>query len=210
MDKYTYHIDDTFNLYRIIDGIEDLLDYRGITYRKNEEIDHTTIQLIAKRAIFSYTVLIELRVCNDELILTVKRGLRNKLDILLFGNDFEDTINEIRQYIQEIVNKEVIIDMNMRRRVIAATPIISLIIFLCMGYIFHMWAYGALAFLLIPIVPLALGEINLDAIYPLIVLAIYVGLGLGFGWWHPGWIVFLTIPVYYILCPSGRRWMRKQ
>ncbi len=210
MDRYTYHIDDTFSLKRISEGIEDLLEFRGIAYRTSEiDNNHTCIQLIARRAVFTYTVTLDFRVCNDELVLTIKRGLRNKLDILIFGNDFENVINEIRQYIQEIVNKEVYIDMNMRRRIIAATPIISLIIFLCMGYIFHMWAYGALAFLLIPIVPLALGEINLDAIYPIIVLAVYVGLGLGFGWWHPAWIIFLTIPVYYILCPSGRRWIRK-
>lgn len=210
MDRYTYHIDDTFSLYRITEGVSDLLEYRGITYRKTEvDNDFVTIQLITRRKIFTYTVSLEFKVTNNELVLTIKRGTKNPLEVLIFGSDFEDVIKEIRQYIEEVVNKEVLVDMNMRRRIIAATPIISLIIFLCMGFIFNMWAYGALAFLLIPIVPLVLGEINLDAIFPIIVLGIYVGLGLGFGWWHPAWIIFLTIPVYYILCPTGRRWIRK-
>ncbi|MCR5232012.1 MAG: hypothetical protein K6B64_05125, partial [Acholeplasmatales bacterium] len=129
-----------------------------------------------------------------------------KIHVLLFGqNEYTGICDEINDYVNKVLEKEVYINMNYRRRIIAATPIISLIIFLCMGYIFNMWAYGCLAFLLIPLMPIMLGEVSLDILYPIIVLVVYISLGFAFGIWHPAWIMFLTIPVYYILFPAKYR-----
>jgi hypothetical protein len=91
--------------------------------------------------------------------------------------------------------------MTIKQRIICATPIICLIIFLSMGFIWKMWGWGSLAFLLIPLMPIFLGEINPEYIFPFVISGIYIGLGFGLNLWHPAWIIFLTIPVYYFLFP---------
>ena len=100
--------------------------------------------------------------------------------------------------------------MNMKERILCATPLISLIIFLCMGFIGNMWAWGCLAFLLVPLMPIILGELNPEYIFPIVVAGVYVGIGFGFNWWHPGWIIFLLIPVYYILFPAKKSPIKKK
>ncbi|VEU82612.1 hypothetical protein [Acholeplasma hippikon] len=93
---------------------------------------------------------------------------------------------------------------NFQKRLIAATPIISLIIFLTLGFVFDKWGVGALAFLLVPAMPVLLGMKSVKITYGLFVAVIYLILGFGFELWHPGWIIFLTIPVYEILVPSKK------
>ena len=86
-----------------------------------------------------------------------------------------------------------------KNRIICATPLISLTIFLLVGYTTHVWNPTWVVFLLIPIVPIVLSESFVYSIYPILLTATYLVLGFAFSWWHPGWVLFLTIPIYYIL-----------
>lgn len=93
----------------------------------------------------------------------------------------------------------------MRRRIVAATPLICLIIYLCCGFIGGIWHPTWLVFLMIPIIPFLLGVKKLQHVYPLICVIAYIIIGIVWECWHPGWIIFLTIPVYYILFPTYLR-----
>lgn len=93
----------------------------------------------------------------------------------------------------------------MRKKIVKATPMISLIIFLLLGFCFGLWHPGWLVFLLIPFMPILLGFKKLSNIYPTIAVVIYLVLGFGFHAWHPGWIIFLTIPVVEIFCSKENK-----
>ena len=89
--------------------------------------------------------------------------------------------------------------MSLRARIIEATPLMCLIAYLFIGFVFHVWHPTWAIFFLIPIVPIILSENLAKTIYPIICIILYLIMGLTWGWWHPGWLIFLTIPVYYIL-----------
>lgn len=91
--------------------------------------------------------------------------------------------------------------MNIKKKIVAITPFISLIAFILLSY-FGYAHPGWVVFLLIPVVPFLVGIERIKFSYPLIIAVIYVVFGLvtKFTWrWHPGWVIFLTIPIYYIL-----------
>ena len=218
MKKYTYKVDSDFELNRLEEGITNILRNKNLEYTKNYvESDFISFSInVNSKSIFksSYCLRLVIKLHKDELELDfIDESTSSRFERItnqLFGTrDINSLINEINNYVKKVLEKEFIFDMNMRRRMIAATPIISLIIFLVMGYVFNMWTYGCFAFLLIPAMPILLGEVDLDVLYPLLVCCGYFALGFGFGWWHPGWIVFLTIPVYYILFPAKYRRMFK-
>lgn len=93
--------------------------------------------------------------------------------------------------------------MNLKTKIIAATPMICLIVFLLLGFCFGLWHPGWLVFLLIPIVSVFLGTEKIIVTYPMVCAFIYLLLGVLFGLWHPGWIIFLTIPVVSIFTTKG-------
>ncbi|MFY9421684.1 MAG: hypothetical protein WAP91_01585 [Bacilli bacterium] len=90
-----------------------------------------------------------------------------------------------------------------RRRLIAATPLICLFIYLVIGFSTDIWDKSVLIFLLIPIMPTLLGVKTIKVTFSLIVLVIYLVMGIVWDLWHPGWVIFLLIPIYHIL--FGRR-----
>jgi hypothetical protein len=87
-----------------------------------------------------------------------------------------------------------------QRRVVVATPLIALMIFFVLGFVYRFWDYAWLAFLLILIVPFLVGLKPIRITFPLVILVAYIIIGL-FGYWHPGWIIFLLIPIQNILFP---------
>ncbi len=89
-----------------------------------------------------------------------------------------------------------------KQRISYATPIICLIIYLTIGYIFDIWSPTWVVFFAIPIVPLMLDSDDLRIFYPIMIFAAYLAIGFSIGAWHPAWILFLTIPVFYILVPK--------
>ena len=91
--------------------------------------------------------------------------------------------------------------MNIKKKIVAITPFISLIAFILLSY-FGYAHPGWVVFLLIPLAPFLVGMERIRFSYPLIIAVIYIVFGIvtKFTWrWHPGWIIFLTIPIYYIL-----------
>lgn len=93
--------------------------------------------------------------------------------------------------------------MRIKTKIIASTPIICLIIFLLLGFVWRLWHPGWLVFFFIPIVPVILGKKKIKNIYPIICAVLYLLMGFFLDWWHPGWIIFLTIPVVSIFT-SGK------
>ncbi len=91
---------------------------------------------------------------------------------------------------------------SLKKRIVAATPMICLIIYLSLGYCIdgvNMWLHGLPVFLLIPIMPVILSENIYKLMYPLFCIIIYICIGASANIWHPTWIIFLTIPVFYII-----------
>ena len=86
----------------------------------------------------------------------------------------------------------------MRKRILAATPMMSLFMFLLSGLYFKNWVLGLTFFLLVPISAILLTgtfKRRINEVMPLMCLTIFLILGLGFKLWNPGWVVFLLIPL---------------
>lgn len=93
--------------------------------------------------------------------------------------------------------------MGIRGKIIAATPMITIIIYLLLGFCANAWHPGWIVFLAIPVVPMILGRLTLTGLYPILVVIAYLVMGFVWKIWHPGWIIFLTIPVVEIFLPKG-------
>jgi len=87
----------------------------------------------------------------------------------------------------------------------ASFPIfmISIIVFLSIGIVYHIWHPTWLIFLLVPLsrgIKTAWQRKNWSLLpYPIMVTTLYLILGFSYNIWHPAWILFLTIPLYYSL-----------
>lgn len=90
----------------------------------------------------------------------------------------------------------------MKKRIIAATPLISVMLFLFFGLYDDNWSLGATFFLLIPMSWVLLSSKpwnRLSDIMPLVALAVFLWIGFGFKVWHPTWLVFLAIPLVNLI-----------
>ncbi len=93
----------------------------------------------------------------------------------------------------------------MKRRIREAMPMISVLLFLSMGFIFEEWLFGLLFFLLIPLSEFLLSDdilISIRNLFPLLVVAVFLVLTIRYDYAHPGWLVFLLIPIFYTLFPD--------
>lgn len=88
-------------------------------------------------------------------------------------------------------------------RIISATPLICMLIYLFIGFELQLWHPGWVIFLAVPVVPIILKPKGFKAAFPMFIALVYVLLGLFIDWWHPGWIIFLSIPIFYILFPDN-------
>ena len=98
--------------------------------------------------------------------------------------------------------------MSLKRKIIAATPMISLIAFLLLGFCADAWHPGWIVFFAIPIVPMLLRIDSFNGLYPLLTVIAYLVMGFVWDLWHPGWIIFLTIPVVQIFLPKMKRYKK--
>ncbi|MDE5547264.1 MAG: hypothetical protein K2M08_02180 [Anaeroplasmataceae bacterium] len=94
--------------------------------------------------------------------------------------------------------------MTLRAKIIAATPMITIIIYLLLGFYLDAWHPGWIVFFAIPIVPMMLGKVTIMGLYPVLVVIAYLLMGIIGDLWHPGWIIFLTIPVVEIFLPKNK------
>ena len=89
--------------------------------------------------------------------------------------------------------------MSFRFRLLEATPMICLIIYLTIGFTLNIWHPTWIIFSLIFIMPILVYSRFRSIIYILFLISIYILLGTIFSIWHPLWIIFLTIPIYLTL-----------
>lgn len=90
----------------------------------------------------------------------------------------------------------------MKRRIIAAVPLISVLLFLFFGLYYNNWGLGASFFFLIPISWIFFSAKPWRRLYesmPLIALAIFLWIGFGFKIWNPTWLVFLAVPLVNLI-----------
>lgn len=228
-DEYKFHIEEDFSNHLLAKGIEKILIENEMSTNIEEAYDNKIIitatnmngrgeKFFHKVSGTAFSLSILLQVEEDSLRVMFAdqswedKGLAFAIGICIPILAFSAGYGTIRQaviekdiinYIKDVVQDEEVklSNMSIKQRILCATPIISLMIFLSMGFIWNMWAWGSLAFLLIPLMPVILGEINPEYIFPFVVCGVYIGLGLGLNLWHPTWIMFLLIPVYYILFP---------
>jgi hypothetical protein len=86
----------------------------------------------------------------------------------------------------------------MRKRLLAAMPLIATMLFLIAGLYLENWRLGWSFFLLIPLSWILLSKNifkRVNDLIPLLALIVFLWLGFGFDLWHPGWAVFLLIPL---------------
>ncbi len=99
----------------------------------------------------------------------------------------------------------------MKQRIIAAMPLISLLLFLASGFVLENWLLGVTFFFLIPLSTLLLAEKPLRRLaqsMPLVSLLLFLWLAWGFDLAHPGWVVFFLIPLSDLLF-NGRLNLRR-
>lgn len=90
-------------------------------------------------------------------------------------------------------------------RLISATPILCVMIYLFIGFEWQLWHPGWVIFLAIPVMPMILKPRGFRAAFPIFILIVYLVLGFVNHWWHPGWVIFLSIPVFYIFFPEKKQ-----
>lgn len=93
-------------------------------------------------------------------------------------------------------------EKNIKTKVVAVMPFISLMIFFFLGFYQDMWHPGWLVFLSIPISAILFQtrlKEGIIALMPFLSVIAFLVLGWGFNLWHPGWLVFLMIPIAAIL-----------
>ena len=80
-------------------------------------------------------------------------------------------------------------------------PVLVVIAYLAIGFLFDIWHPTWLIFLTIPVyytmITVSKSQNWYAFPYPILVFTSYLCLGIFFGLWHPTWLIFLTIPVYY-------------
>ncbi|HRF70104.1 MAG: hypothetical protein K2P14_09025 [Anaeroplasmataceae bacterium] len=94
--------------------------------------------------------------------------------------------------------------MKFKSKIIAATPMLTIIVYLLLGFCADAWHPGWIVFFAIPIVPMILSINTLWGLYPLLTVIAYMIMGFVGELWHPGWIIFLTIPVVEIFIPKSK------
>lgn len=92
--------------------------------------------------------------------------------------------------------------IDFRNKLIVATPLICVFVFLLIGFMWDKWHPGWMVFLLIPVMPYLVGKKKIRFSIPFIITIIYLIIGFGWNLWHPGWIIFILIPVFEIFFGS--------
>ncbi len=95
--------------------------------------------------------------------------------------------------------------MSFRAKIMAITPLVCLVVYLTLGFVFDKWRATWLVFFLIPIMPYILGYRKFHLSVPIVIVAGYLVLGFVYGYWHPGWIILLLIPIIEILIKPGEK-----
>ncbi len=109
--------------------------------------------------------------------------------------------------IEDDENKEVVIKTkksSFAKKLSALTPVLSLLIFLILGFCFQLWHPGWVVFLLIPFIEIAIShpknrKAKWTGIAFMVSIIAYLLVGLIFNIWHPTWLIFFLVPITSIL-----------
>ncbi len=91
-----------------------------------------------------------------------------------------------------------------KNKIISATPLITIAIYLLLGFCLDAWHPGWVVFLAIPLVPTllnAFGESFKKSFMSILTIVLVVGylvVGVCFDIWHPTWVAFFLIPIFSI------------
>ena len=121
---------------------------------------------------------------------------KSDADVLQILGSPEEIVSDLLDTLQ--IKKE----KNIKTKIIAIMPFISLIIFFILGFYQNLWSIAWLVFLAIPISAILLQtrlKQGLIAVTPFLSVIIYLILGWGYNLWSYGWLVFLSIPIVSIL-----------
>ncbi len=117
-----------------------------------------------------------------------------------------DGIETIKEEIPEVVSihdKYQIFKKNykVKNTIMEITPLLCVIAFLILGFLFNKWHPGWVVFLLIPLMPIILYTKNnkIKNLITILIVILFLCIGFIFDKWHPGWIVLLFIPVFNII-----------
>ena len=127
---------------------------------------------------------------NDEVKISVTGiKIKDNNETVVIGKDEDDEEDENLHPALKVIN--------------ACVPILCVIIYILIGFIFSLWHPGWVIFLLIPCWYTLVDSFRKknagEFAYPVFITFIYILLSDIFSIWHPLWILYLTIPVYYAI-----------
>lgn len=95
--------------------------------------------------------------------------------------------------------------------IISIAPLISVVLYLMLGFLFDLWHPGWLIFFLVPSVVLVFFVFRDDitmgflAIIPFLIIISYFFVGFYFGLWHPTWLIFILLPMIGVFSRYRKR-----
>ena len=127
---------------------------------------------------------------NDEVKISVTGiKIKDNNETVVIGKDEDDEEDENLHPALKVIN--------------ACFPILCVIIYILIGFIFSLWHPGWVVFLLIlcwyTLVDSFRKKNAGEFAYPVFITFIYILISDIFSIWHPLWILYLTIPVYYAI-----------
>lgn len=87
----------------------------------------------------------------------------------------------------------------MERKWDAVYPMFITVLYLVLGFVFHLWHPGWLLFLTIPLYYMKPRNPMDRWLNPVMITLIFLVLGFFFNLWHPGWLIFLAIPIAAVM-----------
>ena len=82
-----------------------------------------------------------------------------------------------------------------RARGDAIYPLAITVLYLILGFCFHLWHPGWLIFLTVPLRYIHFQSRLEMLTNPIVITLLYLVLGFYFHLWHPGWLIFLAVPL---------------
>lgn len=73
-------------------------------------------------------------------------------------------------------------------------PMLTVVLYLILGFFFQNWHPGWLVFLMIPVF-----YAGIVGGYPILITILFLLSGFIFDTWHPAWMLYLTIPIFYAI-----------
>ncbi len=141
-----------------------------------------------------YGVSLDELLSTDE---TTEEIIENKSEIIISE---EEMIEKEQEEEKPIISSKSLRIITVIEGII---PIITVITYLLLGSLLHLWHPGWIVFVLMPAILSIFECIKFKKVsafvYPCFAAAVFLFLGTVFDWWHPGWVIFLTIPLFYII-----------